>query len=90
MQHSQQAKRRLKTIEGQIRGIQRMLEEDAYCIDVMRQVQAAQAALGKVSQIVLEEHMHSCLVSAVRGEDPDERERVLSEIAEVYAAATKS
>ncbi len=90
MHHSDQTKRRLKTIEGQIRGIQRMLDEDAYCIEIVRQVQAAQAALGKVSQMVLEEHMHSCMVSAIRGDDPDERERVLSEIAEVYAAATKS
>ncbi|MCW5879125.1 MAG: metal-sensitive transcriptional regulator [Anaerolineales bacterium] len=90
MQHSDQTKRRLKTIEGQIRGIQRMLEDGVYCIDIVRQVQAAQAALGKVSQMVLEEHMHSCMVSAIRGDDPDERERVLSEIAEVYAAATKN
>lgn len=84
-----QANKRLKTIEGHVRGIQRMLDEGAYCIDVIRQIQATQAALNKVNQMVLEEHMRSCVVTAVRGEDAKERERVLAEIAEVYQAATK-
>jgi DNA-binding FrmR family transcriptional regulator len=89
MQHSDQAVRRLKTIEGHVRGIQKMLDEGAYCIDIIRQIQATQSALNKVSQLVLEEHMHNCVITAVRGEDAIERERVLSEIAEVYEAATK-
>ncbi|MBX3002750.1 MAG: metal-sensitive transcriptional regulator [Anaerolineales bacterium] len=88
MQHAQVSKR-LKTIEGHVRGIQRMVDDGAYCIDIIRQIQATQAALNKVSQIVLEEHMHSCVITAVRGEDAAERERVLAEIAEVYQAATK-
>ncbi|MBX3046546.1 MAG: metal-sensitive transcriptional regulator [Anaerolineales bacterium] len=83
------AGKRLKTIEGHVRGIQRMVEDGAYCIDVIRQIQATQAALNKVSQMVLEEHMHSCVITAVRGEDAEERERVLAEIAEVYQAAMK-
>jgi len=81
---------RLKTAEGHIRGIQRMIEEDAYCIDVIRQIQAVQGALNKVTAMILEEHLHSCLITAVRGEDPDERERVLREIADVFEAATKT
>jgi DNA-binding FrmR family transcriptional regulator len=89
MEHSEQAKRRLKTIEGHVRGIQRMLDEEAYCIDVIRQIQATQSALNKVSQLVLEEHMHSCVITAVRGKDEQERERVLTEITEVYEAAMK-
>jgi DNA-binding FrmR family transcriptional regulator len=89
MKHAD-ATKRLKTVEGHIRGIQRMLEEDAYCIDVIRQIQATQAALNKVSQLVLEDHMRSCVVTAVRGSDAKERERVLAEIAEVYEAATKA
>lgn len=87
--NSDEVIKRLKTIEGHVRGIQRMVTEDAYCIDVMRQVQATQAALNKVNAMVLEDHMHSCLITAVRGEDADERERVLTEIADVYEAATK-
>jgi DNA-binding FrmR family transcriptional regulator len=83
------ALKRLRTVEGHIRGIERMLEEDAYCIDVIRQIQAVQAALNKVTSIILEDHLHSCLITAVRGEDPDERERVLEEIKDVFEASAK-
>ena len=83
------AMRRLKTIEGHIRGIERMVEDEVYCIDVIRQIQAVQSALNKVSKIILEEHLNSCLITAVRGDDVDERERVLEEIADVYETATK-
>jgi len=81
---------RLKTVEGHIRGIQRMIEQDAYCIDVLHQIQAVQAALNRVSAQILEEHLNSCLIAAVRGDNPDERERVLKEIVEVFDAANKS
>lgn len=88
MKH-ESALRRLKTVEGHIRGIQRMIEEDVYCIDVIRQIQAVQGALNKVSSIVLEEHLNSCVITAVRGEDPSERERVLEEIIDVFEASKK-
>ncbi len=88
MDHSQTLGR-LKTIEGHIRGIERMVDEGAYCIDVIRQIQAVQAALNKVSTSILEGHLNSCLITAVRGEDPQERERVLKEISEVFEMATK-
>jgi len=84
------ALRRLKTIEGHIRGVERMVEEQVYCIDVIRQIQAVQSALNKISTMILEEHLNSCLITAVRGDDPDERERVLKEIADVFDAATKT
>jgi DNA-binding FrmR family transcriptional regulator len=84
------AHRRLKTAEGHLRGIQRMLEEDAYCIDVIRQIQAVQAALNKVSAQILEEHLNSCLITAIRGEEPEERERVLKEIIDVFETATRT
>jgi DNA-binding FrmR family transcriptional regulator len=81
---------RLKSVEGHIRGIERMVEQDVYCIDIIRQVQAVQSALSKVSGIVLENHLNSCLITAVRGDDPTEQERVLREISEVFEAANKS
>jgi DNA-binding FrmR family transcriptional regulator len=84
------ALQRLKTVEGHIRGIIRMVEDETYCIDVIRQIQAVQSALNRVNAIILEEHLNSCLITAVRGDDPAERERVLKEIADVYEAATKS
>jgi DNA-binding FrmR family transcriptional regulator len=83
------ALKRLKTVEGHIRGIQRMVEDDAYCIDVIRQIQAVQAALNKISTQILDEHLNSCLITAVRGEDAAERERVLKEIIDVFETATK-
>ncbi|MCD4671095.1 MAG: metal-sensitive transcriptional regulator [Anaerolineaceae bacterium] len=81
--------RRMKTAEGHLRGIQRMLENDAYCIDVIRQIQAVQGSLNKISTMILDQHLNSCLITAVQGENPDERERVLREIADVFEAATK-
>jgi DNA-binding FrmR family transcriptional regulator len=82
--------KRLKNVEGHVRGVAKMVEKDAYCIDLIRQIQAVQAALNKISSIILRDHMNSCLVTAVRGDDPEERERVLKEIAEVYEMASKT
>jgi DNA-binding FrmR family transcriptional regulator len=80
---------RLKTIEGHIRGISRMIENEEYCIDLIRQIQAVQAALNKVSLTILNEHLNSCVITAIRGEDPSERERVLKEIEEIFEQSTK-
>ena len=84
-----EAIRRLKTTEGHLRGVTRMLEEGAYCIDVIRQIQAVQSALNKISTLILEEHLNSCLITAVRGEDAAERERMLKEIADVFGASQR-
>jgi CsoR family transcriptional regulator, copper-sensing transcriptional repressor len=81
--------KRLKTIEGHLRGIQRMLDDDEYCVDIIRQIQAVQAALNKVSTMLLDEHLNSCVTTAIRGEDAEERERVLKEITSVFGAASK-
>jgi DNA-binding FrmR family transcriptional regulator len=88
MKH-EEAEKRLKNVEGHMRGIVRMMDEDAYCIDVIRQIQAVQAALSKISAMILEEHLNSCVITAIRGEDPGERERVLKEITGVFDAANK-
>ena len=76
--------KRLKNIEGHIKGVEQMVEDGAYCIDVIRQIHAVQAALQKVSGIILDDHLHSCLITAVRGENAQERERVLNEIADIF------
>ena len=81
--------RRLKTIEGHLGGIIRMLEEDAYCIDVIRQIQAVEAALNKVSTRILENHLNSCVITAIQGDDAGERKRVLKEITDVFAMSNK-
>lgn len=89
MRDNQKIIQQMKTTEGHLRGIQRMLAEDAYCIDVIRQIQAVQAALNKVSAEILDRHLNSCLITAVRGDDPAERERVLKELTSVFEAANK-
>jgi DNA-binding FrmR family transcriptional regulator len=81
---------RLKIAEGHLRGIQRMLAEDTYCIDVIRQIQAVQSALNRVSANILEQHLNSCVITAVRGEDLAERERVLKELRDIYAAQPRT
>ena len=81
--------RRLKTIEGHLRGIIRMVEEDAYCIDIIRQIQAVEGALNKVSTKILEDHLNSCVITAVQGDNQADRERVLKEITEVFEMSTK-
>jgi DNA-binding FrmR family transcriptional regulator len=86
---TQDTLKRLKTVEGHLRGVIRMVEEDAYCIDVIRQIQAVEAALNKVSVGILEGHLNSCVTTAIQGDDPTERERVLKEITEVFAMSNK-
>ena len=81
--------RRLKTIEGHLRGVIRMVEEDAYCIDVIRQIQAIDAALNKVNTQILENHLNSCVITAIKGNNPKEREKVLKEISEVFEMSAK-
>ena len=82
--------RRLRSAEGHLRGIQKMVEDDAYCMDVVNQVIAVQRALGKVSQLVLDRHLHTCATSAIRGEDVAERERVLGEILALFEATGRA
>lgn len=80
---------RMRTIEGHLRGIIKMVQDDAYCIDVIRQIQAVEAALNKVSTRILEGHLNSCVITAVQGDDPSERERVMKEITDVFEMSTK-
>jgi DNA-binding FrmR family transcriptional regulator len=82
--------RRLKSVEGHVRGVGRMVEADAYCMDVLNQLLAVQRALKKVSGLVLDRHLHHCVTRAIRGDDPDERERVIAEVMEAFHATGRS
>ena len=64
---------RLKRIEGQIRGIEGMVQDDRYCIDVLTQISAAQAALDKVALGLLDDHAHHCVVGGAAGGTAEER-----------------
>ncbi len=81
---------RLKSIEGHVRGIQRMVEDDAYCIDIMNQNLAVQRALERVNGLILERHLQTCVTTAIKGDDPAERERVIAEIMSVFEATIKA
>jgi DNA-binding FrmR family transcriptional regulator len=71
--------RRLKRIEGQIRGLQRMVEEDKYCIDILTQVSAATSALQSVAIGLLDEHVRHCVADATKGDDPAHADRMVTE-----------
>jgi DNA-binding FrmR family transcriptional regulator len=71
---------RLKRIAGQVEGVMRMVEEERYCIDVLTQIAAVQAALGKVGEEVLERHLQTCVVRAMESGEAVERERVVAEL----------
>jgi DNA-binding FrmR family transcriptional regulator len=65
---------RLKRIEGQVRGVQRMVDEEAYCVDVLTQIASVVSALEKVGTILLKDHVEHCVrESIVKGEDADEK-----------------
>jgi DNA-binding FrmR family transcriptional regulator len=81
--------RRLRSIQGHVKGIEKMVEQDQYCIDVMRQVMAAQAAMAKLNELILQNHLNTCVTEAVRGNDPQARERVLEEIGDVFEMSRK-
>jgi DNA-binding FrmR family transcriptional regulator len=88
-EHKEGLINRLKSIEGHVRGIQRMVEHDVYCIDVINQSLAVQRALEKVNSLILERHLQTCVTAAIKGDDPEDRERVIAEIMTVFEATAK-
>jgi len=80
---------RLASAAGHIKGIERMAQEDVYCIDMIQQIQAVQAALNKVSTLMLDTHLSTCMMTAVRGKDIDERQRMLEEVTAVFEMSNK-
>lgn len=75
---------RLKSAAGHLQGIIKMVEDDRYCIDVIKQTQAVQAALEKTNQTILDDHLRTCVTTAIQDDIPQERERVLEEIMQVF------
>lgn len=76
-------KKRLARVEGQVRGIGRMVEEGRYCVDVLIQIAAVNQALRQVARQLLTRHMEHCVRDAFESGDPAERQRVSAEIAEL-------
>ena len=82
--HKQQLLSRLKTIEGHVRGVQRMVEADTYCIDLLKQTRAIQQAMARLDSLILEEHLRGCVTTAIQSDSVTERERVVRELLQVF------
>lgn len=79
------ARARLRRIEGQIKGIQRMVAEDEYCVDILLQIAAVQGALTQVQKILLGRHIESCVSDALRSGNQRARDRKIQELLDVVA-----
>jgi DNA-binding FrmR family transcriptional regulator len=76
---------RLRRIEGQVQGLLRMIEADAYCVDVLLQIAAVQGALDQVQKLLLGRHIESCVADALRSSSRGDRQRKIDELLEVFA-----
>ena len=72
--------KRLKRIEGQVKGIQNIIENERYCIDILVQVSAAKAAIDKVGKIILENHIKGCITESIKYESQDESDELIEEL----------
>ncbi len=77
--------RRLSRAEGQLAAVRRMVEEDAYCVDILVQIAAVRGALGRVGQMLLGSHIEHCVASAFRSGDVTEQDRQVEELMEVFS-----
>ena len=81
---------RLKRIEGQVRGIQRMVDEGRYCVEIMTQIEAAAAALARVQDGVLESHLQHCVADALEGGDVAARHEKVDEVVALLSKYRRS
>lgn len=81
--------KRLSRIEGQVRGIARMVEADRYCIEILTQLSAIRAALQKVEQDILQDHMHHCMHQAFASGSPADQKKKVEEIMALLARAAR-
>lgn len=72
--------KRLRRIEGQVRGIQRMISEDQYCVDILNQITAVRSALDRVGLILLENHTRGCVAQAIKNQDGDDAITELTDV----------
>jgi DNA-binding FrmR family transcriptional regulator len=83
-QNSELLVKRLKRIAGQVGGVARMIEEERYCIDILTQMRAVKAALGKVEDAILERHASSCVAEALRSGSAAEQEKKFRELVGLF------
>lgn len=81
----EQALTRLRRIEGQVRGIQKMIEDERYCADVLVQISAVHESLRGVAQLLLRNHLKYCATDAIKSSDSSRRERMYDELTALFA-----
>ncbi len=77
---------RLARIEGQVKGIRNMVQQDRYCVDILLQLSAVISALKKVEDLVMENHLNTCVVDAMRSNDDQERDGKIKELMDVMSS----
>ncbi len=82
-------RKRLARVEGQVRGLSKMVEEDRYCIDIVTQLSAVRAALRRIEEEVLRDHVAHCVEHAIRSGDRGEQRRKVAELIEVFSRAER-
>lgn len=82
--------RRLRRVEGQVRGLERMIEQDTYCIDVLHQIAAVQGALHKVSLGLISEHLSHCVADAAAGDDEEHAAAMVDEAVAAVARLVRA
>lgn len=76
---------RLRRIEGQVQGIQRMVEEEKYCVDILLQLTAVEGAVEQVQRLLLGRHIESCVADAIRSGNTRDRQKKVDELLEVFS-----
>ena len=76
--------RRLARIEGQVRGVKRMIEQGAYCVDILTQLQAVRSALGAVSRRILQKHLDNCVADAMQNPSGEDAKQKIEEVTELF------
>ncbi len=82
-------RKRLSRIEGQVRGISRMVDEDRYCIDIVTQIGAARAALRRVEEEILRDHVAHCVEHAIASGDAEEQRKKVAELMQVLSRSDR-
>ncbi len=81
--------KRLKRIEGQVKGVQKMVEEERYCVDILVQVSAIRSAINKVGSIILENHIKGCVTDSLKNDDTELTEETIKELMDTISKFTK-
>jgi CsoR family transcriptional regulator, copper-sensing transcriptional repressor len=83
------SRKRLARIEGQVRGVAKMIEDERYCIDIVRQIQAIKSALSSLEGVVLDDHLETCVQTALKSDNIEQRREKVQELVAVLGGRKK-